>query len=303
MKTFIKTLKQGSLVGLLGAVTAFSTATAQNMDEVEIKTEDLGNGLYVMFGSGGNIGVSVGEDGVIMVDDQYAPLTDRILAALSEVTDEQVLFVLNTHYHFDHTGGNENLGREGSIIVAHDHVYDKVSVDFNHETFGRVFPAMAKEGLPKITFNDQMSFRINGDNARAFYAPNAHTDGDSMIYFKNADVLHMGDIYFNYLYPFIDVFAGGTVDGVLKAQREALEMVDDSTQIIPGHGPMASKDDLIINYEMIKDVRNRVAKLKADGVSLEDVISHAPSADYDEKFNWDFINAEKFVTSIYETLP
>ncbi|MCK5042331.1 MAG: MBL fold metallo-hydrolase, partial [Sphingomonadales bacterium] len=113
MKTFIKTLKHGSLVGLLGAVTAFSTATAQNMDEVEIKTEDLGNGLYVMFGSGGNIGVSVGEDGVIMVDDQYAPLTDRILAALSEVTDEQVLFVLNTHYHFDHTGGNENLGREG----------------------------------------------------------------------------------------------------------------------------------------------------------------------------------------------
>jgi glyoxylase-like metal-dependent hydrolase (beta-lactamase superfamily II) len=231
MSIIFKTLKLSCAFGLLGAMGVMSTAMAQNFDEVEINTQDLGNGVYVMFGYGGNIGLSVGEDGVIMVDDQYAPLTDKVLTALAEVTDEEVAFVLNTHFHFDHTGGNENLGRKGSIIIAHDHVYEKVSKEFNHKTLGRVLPAMAKEGLPKITFNDQMSFRINGDNARVFHVANAHTDGDSIIYFENADVLHMGDVYFNYLYPFIDVFAGGNVDGVLKAQAQVLAMVSDKTQI------------------------------------------------------------------------
>jgi len=291
------------MAGLLGAMTFFATASAQNFDEVSIKTQDLGNGVYVMFGSGGNIGLSVGEDGVIMIDDQYAPLTDKILAALSEITDKKVVFVLNTHFHFDHTGGNENLGHKGSVIVAHDHVYEKLSKEFNHEVLDMVFPAMAKEGLPKITFNDQMSFRLNGDNARAIHTPHAHTDGDSMVYFENADVLHMGDLYFNYLYPFIDVFSGGTVDGVLKAQKQALDMVSNTTQIIPGHGPMATKQDLQSNYDMIKNVRDKVAALKAKGHSLEEVLLSAPSSEYDEKWTWGFINAEKFVTSIYTSLP
>lgn len=302
MSSFIKKITQGSMVGVLAAMTTFTAVVAQNFDDVEIKTTDLGNGVYVMFGSGGNIGLSVGEDGVIMVDDQYAPLTDKILAALSEVSDEEVVYVLNTHFHFDHTGGNENLGHKGSVIIAHDNVYEKLSVDFVHGALGRTFPALAKEGLPKITFNDQMSFRINGDNARAFHVANAHTDGDSMIYFENADVLHMGDVYFNYLYPFIDVFSGGSVDGVLKAQKQALDMVSDNTQIIPGHGVMATKQDLQANYDMIKDVRDSVAELKSDGLSLDQVLAAAPSAEYDEKWTWGFITAEKFVTSIYNSL-
>lgn len=300
---FSKLLRLSLLSIIMGSAPAMMQANAQDLDEVEITTKDLGNGIYALFGAGGNIGASVGDDGVILVDDQYAPLTDKIVAALAEISDQDVVFVLNTHYHGDHTGGNENLGKEGSIIVAHDGVYDRVSVEQVYPSQAEPVPAFTKAALPKITFNDKMTFHLNGDSARAMHVPHAHTDGDSMIYFEGANVLHMGDLYFNYLYPYIDVEAGGTVDGVLAAQNMVLNMIDDETQIIPGHGPMATIDDLLVNYEMIKTVRDKVAKLKADGLSLEDVLGVAPSAEYDEKWTWSFINADKFVTSIYVSLP
>ena len=300
---FSKLLRLSLLSVIMGSAPAMMQANAQDLDEVEITTKDLGNGIYALFGAGGNIGASVGDDGVILVDDQYAPLTDKIVAALAEISDQDVVFVLNTHYHGDHTGGNENLGKEGSIIVAHDGVYDRVSVEQVYPSQAEPVPAFTKDALPKITFNDKMTFHLNGDSARAMHVPHAHTDGDSMIYFEGANVLHMGDLYFNYLYPYIDVEAGGTVDGVLAAQNMVLNMIDDETQIIPGHGPMATIDDLLVNYEMIKTVRDKVAKLKADGLSLEDVLGVAPSAEYDEKWTWSFINADKFVTSIYVSLP
>lgn len=276
-------------------------AAAQDWDSVEIKTEHLGGNIYALFARGGNIGVSVGDDGVFLIDDQYAPLTPKILAAIGKISDRPVRYLINTHYHGDHTGGNENLGRSGTLIVAHDKLRARLK-ERPVERSGGWTEGGERYGLPVITFNDQLSFHLNGDEARATFVADAHTDGDAFIQFKGANVIHMGDLMFNGMYPYIDVDAGGNVDGVLAGYDQVLALADDQTRVIPGHGPMATKLELTSNRAMIQTVRDRVAALVADGKSLEEVLAAAPSAEYDEAYNWRFINATKFVTSIYRSL-
>ena len=293
----------GSLLVLLTfLVSSGLPAQEDGFAGVEIKTEQVAPGIYMLVGAGGNIGVSAGEDGVFMIDDQFAPLTDRITAAIAALTDRSIRFVINTHWHYDHTGGNENLGKQGSLIVAHDNVYQRMSTDTEIGAFNQVVPAAPKAALPVITFNDNVTFRLNSEEIRAVHYSRSHTDGDSVIQFVNANVFHTGDIWFNGFYPFIDVSSGGSIDGVIGSIRKLVDLADDNTRIIPGHGPLGDKQGLQDYLEMLETVRDRMNKLIAEGKSLEQIIELRPNADYDDAMGKGFINPEKFLQILYSDL-
>src|SRR6185295_15341102 len=187
---------------VFAAALAWSAAApAQNFDKTEIKTTKVAEGVYMLEGEGGNIGVSAGEDGAVLIDDQFAPLTPKILAAIKTISDKPIRFVINTHWHFDHTGGNENLGKAGVVIVAHDNVYKRLSTEqFVRLLNNRKVPALSKEGLPVITFSETITFRLNGDEITVYRIPPAHTDGDAMVRWKKANVVHTGDVFAAYRY-------------------------------------------------------------------------------------------------------
>ena len=269
---------------------------------VQITTEQVVPGIYMLVGMGGNIGVSVGEDGVFMIDDQFAPLTDKITAAIAALSDQPIRFLINTHWHYDHTGGNENLGKQGVLIVAHDNVYERMSRDTEIGAFKQVVPAAPKAALPVITFNDNVTFRLNGEEIQAVHYRNSHTDGDSVIRFKNANVIHMGDIWFNGAYPFIDVSSKGSIDGVINSIKALIELADDNTRIIPGHGPLGDRQGLRGYLEMLETVRDRMKKLIAEGKSLDQIIELKPNADYDEAMGKGFINPEQFLRNLHSDL-
>ena len=269
---------------------------------VEITTQEVAPGIYMLMGMGGNIGVSVGEDGVFMIDDQFAPLTDRIMAAVAALSDQPLRFLLNTHWHNDHTGGNENLGSRGVLIVAHDNVYERMSRDTEIAAFNTVVPAAPKAALPVITFNDHVTFRLNGEEISVAHYKNSHTDGDSVIHFRNANVIHAGDLWFNGSYPFIDVSSAGSIDGLINSIMKMLELADDNTRIIPGHGALSDKQGLRYYLEMLETVRGRMHKLIVEGKSLEEIIELKPNADYDTIQGKGFIEPEQFLRILHSSL-
>jgi glyoxylase-like metal-dependent hydrolase (beta-lactamase superfamily II) len=287
-------------LGVILSQTSF--AHGEQRPEVTIKTQKLTDGLYVLFGQGGNIGLSVGDDGVYIIDDQYAPLTDKINHAIDDITDQPVKFVINTHWHGDHVGGNENFGKSGSIIVAHDNVRKRMNSEQISTLSGKKTPASPKDALPVVTFDSELSLHLNNDKMRVYHVAKAHTDGDAIIYFEKDNVLHMGDTYFNIGYPFIDTGSGGTIDGYIAAVERGLELSDDKTQIIPGHGPMSNKAELTEFSNMLKDLRSKVSKLKSAGKSLEEVLAAKPSAEYDAENGQAFIKPDQIVTFIYNSL-
>ncbi len=250
------------------ALFAAAASAQQDFSKVEIQTEKLADTVYMMTGAGGNLGLSVGEDAVFVIDDQFAPLTPKIQAAIARLTDKPVKFLLNTHWHFDHVGGNENLGKAGALIFAHENVRKRMSTEQFMEFFG----------------------------------PRAHTDGDTIIHFAKSDVIHTGDAFFNKLYPFIDTSSGGTVEGVLAAADRVLKMAGDKTKIIPGHGPLATKADLKAYRDMLAAVSGNIrAQIKA-GKTAEQVIASKPTAKYDDVWGKGFLPPEKFVAMLYGNL-
>jgi cyclase len=284
------------------ALAAPLAAQQQDFSKVEVKAEKVTEGLYVLTGSGGNIGLSVGKSGSLVIDDQYAPLSDKILAVVKAITPDPVRFVVNTHWHGDHTGGNENMSRAGAILVAHENVRRRMSSEQFMALFDRKVPASPEAALPVVTFAEGVTFFWNGDEVRVFHVAPAHTDGDSIVQFVKADVVHMGDTFFNGNYPFIDTSSGGRVDGVLAAAERVLGAVTDKTRIIPGHGPVATKADLVAFRDTVKAVRDRVAKLKAEGKSRDAVIAAKPSAEFDAKWGQGFIKPDVFVGIVYDSL-
>ena len=273
-----------------------------DMSKVEIQTEKLADHVYMMTGAGGNLGVSVGEDGVFLIDSQFAALTPKIQAAIAKLSDKPVRFMLNTHWHFDHTGGNENLGKAGAVIIAQENVRKRLSSEGFIAFLGMKTKPSPAIALPVVTFTRDVSFHLNGEDIRASHAPNAHTDGDVVVHFSKSNVVHMGDTFFNGLYPFIDTSSGGSVAGVLAAADRALKTVGDSTKIIPGHGPLGTKADLKAYRDMLAAVSSRVAAQIKQGKKLEEVVASKPTAQYDAKWGKGFLAPEKFVEMLYGNL-
>ena len=285
---------------LLVVSCAWLAEAQEDWDAVEVQVVSVAEGVHALVGRGGNIGVSVGEDGTILIDDQFAPLTDKILAAVRTITADPVRFVVNTHFHGDHTGGNENLGKQGSIIVAHDNVRKRMSSEQVREILRQdTTSASPPDALPKITFADGVTFHWNGDTIQVFHVENAHTDGDSIIHFTNADVFHMGDTFFNGRYPFIDIDFGGNVNGVIAAADRVLSMSQPTTKILPGHGELATPGDLRRYRDMLSTVRDRVQSLIDEGKDIDEVVAAAPTADFDAQLGE---NSERFVRSVFFSL-
>jgi glyoxylase-like metal-dependent hydrolase (beta-lactamase superfamily II) len=287
----------------LAIALAAPAAAQQDFSKVEVKAEKVAEGLYMLTGAGGNIGLSVGESGSFVVDDQFAPLTDKILAAIKAITPDPVRFVVNTHWHGDHTGGNENMGKAGAFIVAHDNVRRRMSTEQFNATFKRATPPSPEGALPVVTFAEGLTFWWNGEEIRVRHVAPAHTDGDAVVHFVKADVVHMGDLFFNGGYPFVDTSSGGRVDGVIAAADGVLQTVTEKTRIIPGHGPLATKADLQAYRDVVKACRDRIAKLKAEGKDRAAVIAAKPTADYDAKWGQGFMKGDVFTGLVFDSLP
>jgi len=289
-----------TLVGLPLAIPA--AAQADRLAKVEITTTELGSGLYMLTGAGGNLGLSVGPDGAFLIDDQFAPLSDKIKAAVARLSDKPVRFVVNTHWHGDHTGGNENLGRDGAVIVAHENVRKRMSVDSFSKAFGESTLAAPPAALPIITFAESVTFHLNGMAIKAIHTRPAHTDGDVVIYFPDANVIHVGDLLFNGIYPFIDVESGGSIDGYVAVIDAILPSLDDRTKIIPGHGPMATKAEFQAFRDMLADVSRAVTALVAQKKSRDDVIAARPTAKWDAEWGDGFMKPDQFVGLAYDSI-
>ena len=285
------------------ALAAPLLAQEQDFSKVEVKAEKVAEGVYVLTGAGGNIGLSIGKSGSLVIDDQYAPLSDKILAMIKTLSPDPVRFVVNTHWHGDHTGGNENLARTGAFLVAHENVRKRMGSEQFIALFNQKVPASPEAALPVVTFAEGVSFHWNGDEVRAYHVAPAHTDGDTVVQFVKADVVHMGDCFFNGMYPFIDTSSGGKVDGVVAAADRVLAGVSDKTRIIPGHGPVASKADLQAYRDTVKAIRDRVAKLKAEGKTKEAAVAAKPSAEFDAKWGQGFVKPDVFVGLVFDSIP
>jgi cyclase len=290
------------LVALAFVLGPVLRAQDQDFSKVEVKAEKLAEGVHMLTGAGGNLGVSSGADGIFLVDDQYAPLTPKIKAALAAISDKPLRFVLNTHWHGDHTGGNENLAGTGALIVAHDNVRKRMSVDQFIEMFGRTVPASPALALPVVTFTDAVTFHLNGDEIQAFHVAPAHTDGDTIVVFRKANVVHMGDTFFNGLYPFIDLSSGGSLEGVIAAADRVLGAIDDDTRIIPGHGPAGRKADLKAFRDVLAGIRDKVKPMVAAGKTLAEVQAAKPTAAWDEAWGKGFMKPETFTAIVYQSL-
>jgi glyoxylase-like metal-dependent hydrolase (beta-lactamase superfamily II) len=270
-------------------------------DTTRIETVSVAPGLFMLVGRGGNIGVSAGDDGVFLVDDQYAPLSGRIVDAVRKLSPRPIRFIVNTHWHGDHTGGNENFGKEGVVIVAHDNVRQRMSVEQFLVRFNTRVPASPKAALPVVTFGELVTFHLNGETIHAIHVKNAHTDGDAVVHFQRANALHMGDTFFNGMYPFIDLGSGGSIDGVISAATTALGYANDQTKIIPGHGPLATKGDLLAYRDMLVAAREKIRAAMV-GKTLAQVLAANPTASWDAKWGGGFMKPADFVSAVFESL-
>lgn len=292
-------------VSLVVAAIALSGGAAQAQPDpaqVTIKVTPVAPGIYMLQGRGGNIAISVGNDDVFMIDDQYAPLTPKIRAAIATVSPKPVRFLLNTHWHGDHVGGNEDMAGTGSIIVAHDNTRKRMTSEQFIAAYNMKVPPSPTGALPIVTFSESISLYLNGDSVRAVHFRSAHTDGDVVVTFEKADVVHMGDIFFNGLYPLVDISSGGSTDGIIAAVDQVLSRTTASTKFVPGHGPLGNRAELLSYRNMVKAVRDRVARLVERRRSLAQVVAAKPSADYDDKWGAGFIKPDQFVTILYNDL-
>ena len=276
------------LLGLAGlAIGVVSAQEPVDWDAIDLRISHVAGNIHMLEGRGGNIGLSIGDDGVIMIDDQFAPLTDRIVAAIGEVTDEEIRFLINTHVHGDHVGGNENLGNAGVLIFANDRVRMRM-----------VDASTAHAALPVVTFSDTATLHLNGEEVHAFSVPPAHTDGDSFIHFRGSDVLHLGDVFRTNNFPYMDLSNGGGLPGTLDALAIAIGMAGPGTAIIPGHGNVSTRDDVVEFRDMILIVMDRVSALIDDGKSYAEVAAAGTTTEFEAKWG----DPERFLMGLYQEL-
>ena len=300
-------MRTRALVYLAAGVAALGLAsrvrTQDRFAEVKIRAEAAGLGIAMLAGAGGNIGVCAGSDGVLIVDDQFAPLSQKIRATVDSVSGgKPIRFVVNTHWHGDHTGGNEKLAALGAVIVAHDNVRRRLGVPQVVAGVKDTIPAAPAAALPIVTFNDSISFHVNGEEVRVFHVAPAHTDGDAIVQFVHANVVHMGDCLFNGIYPRIDLSSGGSIDGMIAADERALRVIGPETKVIPGHGPIADRAALVAFRDMLVTVRDRVRALIRAHQTLEQAIAAKPTADLDPRWGSGFIKPDQMVETVYTDL-
>ena len=290
-------MKASKSIILLLTLFISSISFSQN-DEVKIETTKLSNHVYMLVGQGGNMGVSVGEDGVFVIDDQYEQLTPRIIESIRKLSDKPIKFLVNTHWHGDHTGGNVNMVKEGATILAHDNVRKRLEAPTRD---GNMRP---KEALPMITFNDRLHIHINGEDVNVFHAEHAHTDGDALLYFTKSNVLHTGDTFFNKRYPYIDLNSGGSINGYIEVFKKVKDLINDDTKIIPGHGPLSNKKDYVAYLNMLEDLRTAVLGEIAKGKTEDEVANNSDITKvYDDQgFSWRFISSERIRRTFYKGL-
>jgi cyclase len=297
---------------LVFALLSAAVATAQDRDlsKVEIKSTPLAPGLYVLAGSGGNITASVGKDGVLMVDDEFAPLADRIRAALKSVAgaDAQIRYVINTHYHFDHTDGNLPFAQAGALLIAQDHLRERMASGGtigNGGSISRESKPADPGALPQITFDHELTVHVNGEDVHVVHYPRAHTDGDSIVFFAKGNTVAMGDIFVRYGFPFIDTNGGGTVQGMIAACTDVLKRVTPDVRIVPGHGAVATVEDLRVYLKMLSDTSALVERNIAAGKTLEQMKQARLFAPWSEQYapKGAFVDADAFLESLYNSYP
>ncbi len=284
------------------------SASAQMGDptQVNVKVTPVANGVSMIEGAngfaGGNVAVTVGDDGLFVIDDELPPLTPKLKAALATLSKKPVRFVVNTHWHTDHTGGNPAMAAAGAVIVAQDNVRKRLSVEQVREFMGKkmVFPAVAPAALPVVTFTDDVTLHVNGDEIHVIHVPPAHTDGDSIVQFKKANVVHTGDTVVGG-FPLVDVDSGGSFDGFISAADKVLSLADDNTKIVPGHGRVMTKADVAAFRQMLVDVRDRVEKLMAAKKTVDEAKAAKPLADLEARWGKDFVHGDFLVETVYKT--
>jgi len=291
---------------LASVIAALSAALAPvcfaQEQAVEYIATTLSPTVTMIKGRGGNIAVSAGTDGVFIIDDQLKPLTDQLLASIGKVSEQPIRFVINTHYHGDHVGGNETIGKNGAVIIAHDNIRQRMTTDQFSNFFNENTPAWPKDALPVVTFNDRVTLHLNGEAVEVIHVPRGHTDGDSIVYFPDSNVLHMGDIFFNGLYPFIDLDGGGSIQGMIAGVELGISLAGEETQIIAGHGPMSDLPGLQEYLAFLTRARDQVQALIDQGMSLEQAIEQKPTAEWDEILGKVWITPAQLVTFIYNSL-
>ena len=278
-------------------------APTPDFDKVAIKTINLGNQIYVLQGEGGNITVALGEGGALVIDSQFAPLYSKIKTAIAAITSKPVRYLVITHFHRDHTGGAEAFGRDGATIVAHESVKVRMAEGTRNGLTGNIVPPAPEIALPKVTYKDAMTLRLQGRAAELHQSAAVHTDGDTYVYFPDADVLATGDIVFLGRYPNIDFAYGGSIDGMIRGVDELINFAKETTTIIPGHGPVGTRANMREYREMLVVARERIAKLKAAGKSEDEIVAAKPNADYDGRYGLDERSNGNFIRVVYRSLP
>jgi cyclase len=297
-----------SIRWILCAALLAAAAHAQNQDfsKITLETTKLAPGVAMLEGvggfAGGNVAVSYGADGTVVVDDQFAPMVPKIEAAVRALQDAPVRFVINTHWHYDHVSGNESLRGEGAVIFAQENVRKRMSVDQFSKILNRKVPASPAAALPVVTFVDGITLNWNGETIRVEHTAPAHTDGDSHVWFEKANVVHMGDTFVNGFFPFVDVESGGRVDGLIASADRVLKRANAQTQIVPGHGPLAKRADLEKFRGMLVDVKGRVAKGIQSGKTQEQFVASKPLADLDPEWGDGFMKTDQFVAIVWTSL-
>ncbi|MFH2001855.1 MAG: MBL fold metallo-hydrolase [Planctomycetota bacterium] len=276
---------------------------AQNERALRVETADLGKNIYMLrTRAGGNLALCVGEEGAILIDAEYATLNDLVRKAVAQITDKPVIFVINTHWHFDHVEGNADFAKTGSRIVAHENVRKRMATDQRIGILDHDVPASPPEALPTLVFDEVITLFSGDETITVRHMPHAHTDGDAIVHFQNANVVHTGDLFFNCGYPFIDATNGGNIDGVIAAVEKVLLLCDEKTRIIPGHGPLAKKADLELYLAMLREFRGVIAKEMAAGKDLAALLQEKPTADLDEKWGRIFFSPEQFTEMVFLSL-
>lgn len=281
----------------IGLCILTESSSAQNFDSVQIKTYKLSETIYMLEGNGGNIGLLTGKDGTVMIDDEFAPLSEKIKDAVKKITDAPVRFVINTHFHGDHVGGNENFGKEGAIIVAQSNSRLRMTTDQFNATLHDTVKAAPYDALPKITFGDSVTLHLNGETVQVTHVPHTHTDGDAIIYFKESNIIHTGDVFVRYGLPFIDQPHGGSIDGMIAGTDVILNLANENTKIIPGHGAIATRKDVIDYKNMLMTIRNRIADAIKQGKNVNEIIAMDPTKEYTTAFE-----RSAFIILVYDSL-